>query len=97
MARKPYISRTVNKMNVTCMTVDTVTAEVSNTTVVLAHVIKDPNALDKAVRQLVEKGTTKFVAVVESSIETGLYGIAEQDFMAHAVKLDPIKRSAVQG
>lgn len=95
MSRKPYITRTMQSETVTSMVCDTETAEVSNVTVTLGHTFKDPKAREKAVRAKVETENVKFVAVVDVETETGIYGISEDDFLAHAKKLDASTRKPV--
>lgn len=95
MARKPYITRTMQSENVTAMVCDTETAEVSNITVTLGHAFKDPKAREKAVRKKVENGTTKLVDIVNIETVVGLYGISEDDFLTYAKKLDPETRKPI--
>lgn len=96
MARKPYITRTMQNMIVTAMVCDTETAEVGNITVTLGHLYRDAKALEKAVKARVDNGTTKFVAIVDTEISTGLYGMSEDAFLANAERLDPETRRPIE-
>lgn len=95
MARKPYITRTMQSENVTVMLCDTETAEVFNETVTLGHTFKDSKAREKAVRAKVETGTVKLVDIVHVETETCLYGISEDDFLTYAKKLNPETRKPI--
>lgn len=94
--RKPMVTRTFKGMELTVMGVDTKSAEVSNKTVTLARVIKDASKLLKAVKEVSEVGTYKVVDIVDSKEVETLYGMTEQDFIAHATILDPETRKALE-
>ena len=95
MARKPMVTRTFETMNVEVMTVDITTQKVSNTICTLSRVIDDNNKLEKAVREQFN-GNEKFVAIVNKTIESKLYGMSESDFLKYAVELDPETRKALE-
>ena len=91
------ITRTMEKTVVTCLCFDKTSAEPFNTTVTLARKVNDSNAIEKAVRKIVEADSnTKLIDVVDVSYETALMGISEQDFLANAVLLDPKTRKPFQ-
>lgn len=92
MARQYPVTRTISAQIVTALVYDTETAEASNTTITLAKPISEPAKLDKAVAKVVNKGNIKFIQVVDSFVEEKLYGITAEDFLAHAVQLDPKTR-----
>ena len=94
--RKPMVTRTFKGMELNVMGVDTKSAEVSNTTVVLARVIKDEAKLLKAVKEVAETDTYKVVQIVDRKEVETLYGMTEQDFIAHASILDPETRKALE-
>ena len=94
--RKPMVTRTFKGLELTVMGVDTKTAEVTNKTVVLARVIKDENKLLKAVKDAYETDTYKVVQIVDRKEVETLYGMTEQDFIAHATILDPETRKALE-
>lgn len=95
MARKYPFTRTLFTQTATCLVFDKETAEPSNITVTLPSPIPDPAKLERAVAKLVNKGNIKLIEVVDSVIEEQLYGITAEDFMAHAVKLDPKTRKPI--
>lgn len=95
MARKPMVTRTFETMNVEVMTVDITTQKVSNTICTLSRVIEDNSKLEKAVREQFN-GNEKFVAIVNKTIESKLYGMSESDFLKYAVELDPETRKALE-
>ena len=92
MARQYPVTRTISAQIVTALVFDKETAEASNTTITLAKPITEPAKLDKAVAKLLNKGNIKFIEVVDSFVEEKLYGITAEDFLAHAVQLDPKTR-----
>lgn len=92
MARKYPFTRTLITQTVTALVFDKETAEPSNITVTLPAPISEPAKLDKAVAKLVNTSNIKFIEVVDSAIDEQLYGITAEDFMAHAVRLDPKTR-----
>ena len=93
MARKYAVTRTVEKTVATALIFDKTTAEPSNVTVTLGHKLNDAAAIERAVRKIVEADSNiKLIEVVDSTTSTQLLGITEEDFLAHAVNLDPKTR-----
>lgn len=91
------ITRTIEKTVVTCLVFDKTTAEPYNTTIILGRRVNDDAAIEKAVRKIVEADSNlKLIDVCEIAYDTALYGISEQDFLAHAVALDPKTRKPLQ-
>lgn len=91
-----YITRTIEGMDVVALVFDKTTAEPSNITITLGRHMNDSKAIERAVRKYVETdGNLKLIDVVDVSYTTDLYGISEQDFMAHAVRLDPNTRKPI--
>lgn len=95
MARKPMVTRTFETMNIEVMAVDITTQKVCNTLCTLSRVIEDSNKLEKAVREQFT-GNIKFVAIVNTTIESKLYGMSEADFLKYSVELDPETRKALE-
>lgn len=95
MARQYPFTRTLSTQRVTALIFDKETAEPSNTTITLPAPISDPAKLDKAVAAILNKGSIKFIEVVDTEIDEQLYGITLEDFMANAVKLDPKTRKPI--
>ncbi len=92
MARKYPFTRTLFTQTATCLVFDKETAEPSNIAITLPAPIPDKAKLERAVAKIVNKGNIKLIEVVDSTVEEQLYGITAEDFMAHAVKLDPKTR-----
>lgn len=95
MARQYPFTRTLKTQTVTALVFDKETAEPSNTTITLAAPIADPVKLEKAVSKILNKGSIKFIEVVDVVEDEQLYGITAEDFMAHAVKLDKETRKPI--
>lgn len=95
MARQYPFTRTLKTQTVTALVFDKETAEPSNTTITLASPIADPVKLEKAVAKLLNKGSIKFIEVVDVVEDEQLYGITAEVFMAHAVKLDKETRKPI--
>lgn len=91
MARAPQVTRTIQTTicNVLCMDIEN--REPCNKEVILPRTYKDENAMLKAVKKVIESDTLKAVQVVDSMVQETLYGMSEQDFIAHAVILPPRK------
>lgn len=89
------ISRTIltTQVNVLCM--DTVSCEALNKSVTLPRTYKDADKLEKAVKEVVNTDTVKFVQVVDVKTVETLYGMPEQDFINGAKILDPETRKPV--
>ena len=95
MARKYPFTRTIITQNVTALIFDKETAEASNITITIPTPINDKAKLEKVVAKLVNKDNIKFIEIVDIEEKTSLYGITLEDFMAHAVLLDPETRKAI--
>lgn len=96
MARKPMVTRTFETMRVEVMTVDITTSTISNTIYTLSRVITDNKKLESVVRENFNEGNIKFVAIVDTKIESKLYGMGESDFLKYAVELDPETRKVLE-
>lgn len=91
------ITRTIEKTVVTCLVFDKTTAEPYNATIFLGRRVNDNAAIEKAVRKIVEADSNlKLIDVCDIAYNTALYGISEQDFLDHAVVLDPKTRKPLQ-
>lgn len=90
------ITRTLTKTEVTCLCFDKPTCEPFNKTVVLAGDIKDEKAIERKAAKLIEADPNhRFIEVAEVNTISGVYGITEEDFLNHAVPLDPATRKAL--
>lgn len=88
MARQRMVTRTIKTLEVTVLCLDTETAEPSNMTVAVSATIKGEKAMLNAVRKQVETDDFKVVKVVKTEEHEALYRMAEEDFIAHAEKIE---------
>lgn len=91
MARIRMVTRTVIETLVTCMTVSVSDKTLSNNTLKVSGEFSDNDSLLKAVKAVHETDDFKVVAVVKSTVLETLYGMTEDDFIAHANILPPRK------
>lgn len=91
MARTPQVTRTIQTTHATVLCMDIENREPCNKEVILPRTYKDENAILKAVKKVIETDTLKPVQVVSHMVQETLYGMSEQDFIAHAVILPPRK------
>lgn len=94
MAKKYPFTRSISKQNVIALAFNKETAEPFNTSVTIVPPIADTKKLEKAVAAKVDSDTIKFIEIVDVTVNEKVYGITLDDFMAHAVELDPKTRSA---
>lgn len=96
MARVPSVTRTITTTKVNALCIDLETTEPFNKVVVLPRTYKDSKKLDKALAELINNDTTKFVhAVGTEEVET-LYGMTEQEFINSAKILDKETRKPIE-
>lgn len=91
MARTPQVTRTIQTTHVNVLCMDIENREPCNKDVILPRTYKDDEAILKAVKKAIETDTLKPVQVVSSMVQETLYGMTEQDFIAHASILPPRK------
>ena len=91
MARAPQVTRTIQTTHAIVLCMDIENREPCNRDVILPRTYKDDNAILKAVKKVIETDTLKAVQVVSSMVQETLYGMSEQDFIAHATILPPRK------
>lgn len=91
MARIPQVTRTIQTTRCTVLCMDIEAREPINKDVVLPRTYKDENAMLKEAKKVIETNTIKCVQVVDHSVNETLYGMSEQEFIAHAKPLDPRK------
>lgn len=89
------VTRTIISTQVTVLALDTETAEPQNLTYEIAGTFKDEKKLLTAVQKLHDTDTLKNVKVVASAQKETLYGMTEDEFIAHAQPLDPKTRKPV--
>ena len=83
MARQRMVTRTVEVIKYSVMTVNTETAEVSVIDYTLGALDKNSDAM-KILKKAYETDTLKLCAITEHTSETLLYGMPEEDFIANA-------------
>ena len=93
MSKKFPFTRSISKQNVIALAFNKETAEPFNTSVTITPPIADTKRLEKAVAAKVDSVTVKFIEIVDVTVDEKVYGITLEDFMAHAVELDPKARS----
>lgn len=96
MARAPQVTRTIQTTHCTVLCMDIENREPCNRDVILPRTYKDDNAMLKAVKKVIENDTLKAVQVVASEVKETLYGMSEQDFIAHAKVLPPRKDNTTE-
>ena len=94
MARERMVTRTVELAIAEVMTLDTITAEVRIIPYEIGGGLTDNAAILKAVKKLHETDTFKCVAIQSVSVKEILYGMTEQEFIAHAKVLPPRSANA---
>ena len=96
MSRKFAVTRTVEKTEAIALIFDKIHAEPFNDVVTIGHKLTDDRAVERAVRKVVEANPNlKLIEVVSYGTVSQLLGITEEDFMAHAVPLDPKTRKHI--
>ena len=88
MARQRMVTRTVEVNKFSVMTLDTDKAEVRVIDYTLGALDKNADAM-KILKKAYETDTLKLCAITEHTSETLLYGMPEEDFIAHAKILPP--------
>ena len=86
--KKYAFTRTISMQNVVALIFDKETAEASNTTVVISPVITDTKKLEKAVAAKLDNEKTKFIEIVDVTVDEKVYGLTLDAFMSNAVELD---------
>ena len=93
--RKPMITRTIKTTKVNVLCCDVNSCELFNKAVVLPRTFKDEKKLLAKVHELVDTDEVKTVHIVDVAEVETLYGMTEQDFIEHAIELDPETRKAI--
>ena len=95
MARKPIVSRTITTTEVVALCINLQTEEPFNKKFTLSGSYKDDKALLKALQKQ-DTDEVKTVHVVDSKQVENLYGMAEEEFISLAEKLDPQTRKPIE-
>lgn len=89
------VTRTIESTRVNALCLDIQTAEPMNKEFNLSGTFKDEAKLLKAVQKAFDTDDLKVVHIVDSEVINTLYGMDENDFLAHAVELDPKTRKPI--
>ena len=95
MARKPIVSRTIATTEVVALCINLQTEETFNKKFTLSGTYKDDKALLKALQKQ-DTDEVKTVHVADSKQVENLYGMAEEEFISLADKLDPQTRKPIE-
>lgn len=87
MARVPMVTRTITTTKAIVMCVDVEAGEPFNKEVTVPRAYKDNESLLKTVKPIIETETIKAVHIVDKAEIETLYGMAEQEFIEHAIVL----------
>lgn len=80
MARKRMVTRTIEQTTAKVMTLNVVTAEATITPYTISGELTG-DALLKALQDTYQTDTMKLVHVLESTVESVLYGMEEEEFI----------------
>lgn len=94
ISKPAMVTRTIEstKATILCLNVETGTPE--NKEVVLSGTFKDNEAILKSAKKVIETETLKAVHVNSATVETALYGMSEQEFIAVAKILGEGRKSS---
>lgn len=96
MARVPSVTRTITTTKVNALCIDLETTEPFNKVVFLPRTYKDNAKLEKALAEVINDGTIKFVQAVDTEVVETLYGMTEQEFINVAKVLDKETRKPIE-
>ena len=96
MARVPSVTRTITTTKVNALCLNLVSTEPFNKVFVLPRTYKDNKKLEKALSDLIDDDTTKFVHAVDTEEVETLYGMTEQEFINSAKILDKETRKPIE-
>ncbi len=96
MARVPSVTRTITTTKVNALCIDLETTEPFNKVVILPRTYKENSKLEKALSELINNDTTRFVHAVDTEVVETLYGMTEQEFINVAKVLDKETRKPVE-
>lgn len=89
MARAPQVTRTIQTTKVIALCLDIKEQKPYDKEIVLSGTYKDDKAIMKALANLINDDTNKVVHVKSTEVQETLYGMSEQEFIAHAKVLPP--------
>ena len=95
MARKPIVSRTIATTEVVALCINLQTEKPFNKKFILSGTYKDNKAILKTLQKQ-DTDEVKAVHIVDSKQVENLYGMAEEEFISLADKLDPQTRKPIE-
>lgn len=96
MARKFNVTRTIKTTTVTAMTINIDSASVDNVTLTLSGEHTDEAYLLKAVKKSFDTDNVRVAAILDYHVDSALYGMDEETFIANAVVLSERKETPAE-
>ena len=100
MARVAMVTRTIKSTKVTCLCLDTITAEPSTQVYQVSGVFPDDGKGNKKLLDVLKKNfetdTFKVVSISDKEVTELLYGMTEQEFIHSAAILPPRPEKKVE-
>lgn len=96
MARARMVTRAIIGTEVQALVFSAEEKTCVEKTILIAGVYKSVEKLDKKLHSIVDDDKQTFVKVVSAKQKSTLYGMSEDDFIAHSVELDPVSRRAIE-
>lgn len=94
--RKPMVTRTITSTKVQVLCADTTKAELFNKSVIVPRTYEDDEKLLKALHKIIDNDQEVVVSIVGKDVQTALYGMSEEDFVANAILLDEETRKPIE-
>ena len=96
MARAPMVTRELIGTEANVLVVDTVNASTDYKQVMVQGKYKTAEHLLKAIKKVYETDTYRIVKVIDAKEVHKLYGMATEQFYAHAIELNPETRKPIE-
>lgn len=93
MARVPSVTRTIQTTKCKVLCIDVENERPFTQEVVLPRTYKDERSMLKKIKPMLESETVKVVHVQDSTVESTLYGMTEEEFISVAQVLPPRKEN----
>ena len=94
MARQPQVTRTIQTTKAKVLCIDLVNEQPFTQEVVLPRTYKDERSMMKKLKPMLDSETVKVVHVQSFVVESTLYGMTEEEFIAKATIL-PVRTSKI--
>lgn len=96
MARERMVTRAIIGTEVKALCFFTAENTCKEVSTLLAGVYKNTDKLEKKLKAVLDDSEKTFVKVIEKIEKATLYGMTEDDFINHAVVLDPETRRRLE-